>query len=74
MKASAYQLSLDPSCSFVDFVKIRYLIDLQVELLREEARIRAILVDIQDMLLPNMGALQKNIAHAKTLVHDITSS
>ena len=39
MKANAHQLSLDPSCSSAHFIKIIYLIDLYVELLREEARI-----------------------------------
>ena len=39
-------------------------------MLREEARIRATLVDIQGMILPNMDALQKHIAHAKNLIHD----
>ena len=43
---------------------------MQVELLREEARIRATLVEMQGMILPNMDALQKHIAHAKTLSHE----
>lgn len=43
---------------------------MQVELLREEVRIRCTLVDIQNMILPNMDALQKHIAHSKTLIHD----
>ena len=43
---------------------------MQAELLREEARIRATLVDIQDMILLNMDALKKHIAHVETLIHD----
>ena len=43
---------------------------MQAELSREEARIRATLINIQGMILPNMDALQKHIAHAKTLIHD----
>ena len=38
--------------------------------MREEARIRATLVEIQGMILPNMDVLQKQIEHAKTLTHD----
>ena len=43
---------------------------MQAELLKEEARKRSTLVDIQNLILPNMDALQKHIAHAKTLTHD----
>ena len=43
---------------------------MQEELLREEARTREILIDIQGMILPNMDVVQKHIAHAKTLIHD----
>ena len=43
---------------------------MQGELLKEEARIRSTLVDIQNMILPNMDALQKHIAHEKTIIHD----
>ena len=39
-------------------------------MLREEAKIRSTLVDIQNMILPNMDALQKHIVHSKTLIHD----
>lgn len=70
MKASAQQLSLDPNCSSTHLIKIRFLTDLQAELLREEARIRATLTDIHDMILPNMDTLQNHIVHAKTLVRD----
>ena len=70
MKASAHQLSLDPSHSFAHYTKIRYLTNLQAKLLKEEARIRATVAKIQGMILPNMDALQKHIAHAKTLIHD----
>ena len=47
---------------------------MQVELLREEARIRSTLVDIQNMILPNMDVLQKYIAHSKIIIHDNTFS
>lgn len=40
------------------------------ELLKEEARIISTLVDIQNMILSNMDALQKHIAYSKTLIHD----
>ena len=43
---------------------------MQEKLLREEVKIRATLVDIQGMILPNMDALQKHIMHAKNLTHD----
>ena len=36
----------------------------------EEDTIRATLAKIQGMILPNMDALQKNIEHVKTLIHD----
>ena len=43
---------------------------MKVELLREEARIRSTLIDIQSMILPNMDALQKHIAHSKIFIND----
>ena len=43
---------------------------MQAKLFREEARLRSTLIDIQNMILPNMDALQKHIAHSKTLIHD----
>ena len=43
---------------------------MKVELLREEASKREILIDIQVMIFPNMDVVQKHIAHAKTLIHD----
>ena len=46
------------------------MIDKQEEFLREEERVRSTLVDIQNMILPNMDALQKYITHSKTLIHD----
>ena len=46
LKESGQKLSLDPSYSYAHYSKIRFLTNLQVELLREEARIRATLVDI----------------------------
>ena len=70
LKASTQQLQLDPSSSSTHFKKIRFLSDMQVEFLREEARIRSTLIDIQNMILPNMDVLQKHIAHSKTLIHD----
>ena len=69
MKASAHQLSLDPSCSFAHLTKIRYLTNLQAKLLREESRIRATLVEIQGRIHPSMDAMQKHFEHAKTLIH-----
>lgn len=38
LKASAQQLQLDPSSSFAHYKKIRFLTDMQAELLREEER------------------------------------
>ena len=70
LKASAQQLQLDPSSSSAHFKKIIFLSNMQEEFLREEARIRSTLIDIQNMILPNMDALQKHIAHSKTLIHD----
>lgn len=57
LKASAQQLQLDPSSSFAHFQKIRFLSDMQVELLKEEARIRSTLIDIQNMIFPIIDAL-----------------
>ena len=54
MKASAHQLSLDPSCSFAHFTKIKYLTDVQEKLSRKEAKIRATLAKFQGRSLPNM--------------------
>ena len=70
MKASVHQLSLDPSCSPAHLTNIRYLTNLQEKLLREEAKIRATLAEIQGKILPSMDAMQKHIEHAKTLIHD----
>ena len=67
MKESAHQLSLDPSHSFAHYSKIR---NLQEKLLKEEASIRPTLAKIQGMILLDMDALQKHIAHAKKLTHD----
>ena len=39
-------------------------------MLREEARIRSTLIDIQNMILPVMVSMQKHIAHSKSLIHD----
>ena len=70
LKASAQELQLDLSLSSIHFNNIRFLTDIQVIFPREEVRIRSTLIDIQNMILPNMDALQKNIAHSKTLIHD----
>ena len=71
MKASAQQLHLDPSSNSAHFSKIRFLTNKQVELLREEARIRETLTKLQGLILPNMDAVQKHIAaHAKILIDD----
>ncbi|GLJ34110.1 hypothetical protein SUGI_0685660 [Cryptomeria japonica] len=70
LKASARQLQLDPSSSSTHHSKIRVLSDKQSELLREDARIRSTLLDIQNMILPNMDTMQKHITHSKTLIHD----
>ena len=43
---------------------------MQVELLREEASIRSILIDIQNMIMPIMDTMKKHIAHSKSLVQD----
>ena len=43
---------------------------MNAEFISEEPKIRNTLVDIQGMILPNMDALQKHIAHVKTLIHD----
>ena len=63
-------MQLDSSSSSTHFSKIRYLTNKQGKLLREEARIRETLIELQGLILPNMDALQKHIAHAKTLIHD----
>ncbi|GLJ51307.1 hypothetical protein SUGI_1091120 [Cryptomeria japonica] len=70
LKASAQQLHLDPSSSSTHHSNIRFLLDKQPELLREDARIRSTLLDIQNMILPNMDTMQKHITHSKTLIHD----
>ena len=51
-------------------IRSQFLIDMQEELRREEAQIRSTLIDIQNMVLPNMDSLQKHIAHLKMLIHD----
>ncbi|GLJ50222.1 hypothetical protein SUGI_1069110 [Cryptomeria japonica] len=70
LKASAQQLQLDPSSSSTHHSNIRFLLDKQSELLKEDARIRSTLLDIQNMILPNMDTMQKHITHSKTLIHD----
>ncbi|GLJ23408.1 hypothetical protein SUGI_0442970 [Cryptomeria japonica] len=70
LKVSAQQLQLDPSSSSTHHSNIRVLSDKQSELLREDARIRSTLLDIQNMILPNMDTMQKHITHSKTLIHD----
>ena len=49
---------------------MKYLATLQAELLREEARIRKNLIEIQNMLLPVMGSMQKHIKNCKSLIKD----
>ena len=61
---------MDPSSSFSHHTRIRYLADLQAKILREEAKIRATLIDIQNMVFPIMDLMQKHIAHCKSLVQD----
>ena len=46
MQSSASKLRMDPSSSSSHHTKIRYLSDVQAKLLREEARIRANVIDI----------------------------
>ena len=70
MQSSASKMKMDPSSSSCHHTRIRYLADLQAELLRKEARIRATLVDIQNMVLPIMDSMQKHITHCKSLVQD----
>ncbi|GLJ24337.1 hypothetical protein SUGI_0464530 [Cryptomeria japonica] len=70
LKVSAQQLQLDPSSGSTHHSNIRFLLDKQSELLREDARIRSTLLDIQNMILPNMDTMQKHITHSKTLIHD----
>ena len=53
---------------------MKYLAALQAELLREEARIRENLTEIQNFLLPIMGSMQNHIAHRKSLIQDQTFS
>ena len=70
MQSSASKMYANPSSSSSHHTRIRYLADIQVELLREEARIRENLIDIQNMVLPIMDSIQKHIAHCKTLIQD----
>ena len=70
MKANAQRLQLDPSSSSTHHIKVRYLSDMQAELLREEAKIISILIDIQNMILPIMHTMQKHITYSKSLVQD----
>ena len=46
LKASAQKLQLDPSYSSTHYTKIIFLTNMQAKLLRQEARIRIILIDI----------------------------
>ncbi|GLJ07187.1 hypothetical protein SUGI_0060910 [Cryptomeria japonica] len=57
LKVSAQQLQLDPSSSSTHHSNIRFLLDKQSEFLREDARIRSTLLDIQNMILPNMDTM-----------------
>ena len=70
MQSSAQRLHLDPASSSNHHIKVKYLSEMQPELLREEARIRSNLIDIQNMILPIMDTMKKHIAHCITLVQD----
>ena len=70
MKVSAQMLQLDPNSSSSHHLRIKFLSEKQAELLREEARIRSTLIDIQTMILPIMDTMQKHIVYSKTLIHD----
>ena len=70
MKVNAQLMQSDHSASSSLHHKIRFLSEKQAELLREEARIRSTLIDIQNMILPIMDTMQKHIAHSRTLIHN----
>ena len=70
MQSSASSLQVNPSSSISHHSKMKYLAALQAKLLREEARIRENLIEIQNMVLPIMGSMQKHISHYKSLVQD----
>ena len=57
MKVSAQMLQSDQSTSISHLHSIRFLSEKQAELLREEARIRCTLIDIQNMILPIMDTM-----------------
>ena len=68
IQSSAQKLQLDSASSSNCHIKVKYLSEVQEKLLREEARIKSNLIDIQNMILPIMDTMQKHIAHCKTLV------
>lgn len=70
MQESASKLKVDPSSSISHHTKIKYLVDIQAELLREEVRIRENLINIQNMVLPVMDTMQKHIVHCKSLIQE----
>ena len=70
MQASASSLQADPSTSSSHHKKMKYLATLQAELLREEASIRENLIEIQNVLLPVMGSMQKHIDICKPLIQN----
>ena len=70
MQSSTSKLQTDPSSSSSHHTKVRYLADIQAEILREEARIRTNLIDIQNMVLPIMDTMDKHIAHCITFIQD----
>ena len=74
MQSSASSFQLDPSSSISHHSRMKYLAALQAKLLREEARIRENLIEIQNMILPIMGSMQIHIAHCKSLIQDQTFS
>jgi len=70
MKVNAQLMQSDLSASSSHHHTIRFLSEKQAELLREEARIKSTLIDIQNIILPIMDTMQKHIAHSRTLIHD----
>ena len=57
MQLSASKLKVDSSSTTSHQTKLRYLVEVQAELLREEARIQTTLIDIQHMILPIMDTM-----------------
>ena len=70
LMASAKQLQLDSNSSSTHHMKIRFLLDMQVDFFSEETRIQSTLLEIQNMILPIMDSMQNHIAYSKTLIHN----